>query len=75
MSDVSVGGESLSASANYAVATNDFVADGGDGYEMLTDATRRVPANEGDLLSALVIDYVERDSPIAPETTGRITRL
>jgi len=75
VSDVTVGGESLSASASYTVATNDFVAGGGDSYEMLTDATRRVPANEGDLLSALVIDYVERDSPIAPETTGRITRL
>lgn len=67
--------EPLQPNATYTLATNDFVAGGGDGYTMLTDAPRLVTANEGALLSDLIIDRVEALTPISPKTQGRITRL
>ena len=67
------GGEPIDPDASYTLATNDFVADGGDGYEGLADATVLTPANEGGLLSTLVADRIQRLGTIAPETEGRIT--
>jgi 2',3'-cyclic-nucleotide 2'-phosphodiesterase (5'-nucleotidase family) len=37
-----VGGEPLDVSKTYTVATDAFIADGGDGYDMLTHATHRI---------------------------------
>lgn len=72
VTEISVGGDPLEADATYELATNDFVAGGGDGYEMFADADVLVPADEGTLLSALAIDAVEEADVIAPETEGRI---
>jgi 2',3'-cyclic-nucleotide 2'-phosphodiesterase/3'-nucleotidase len=71
--DVAVGGDPLNLEATYTLGTNNFMADGGDGYSMLPDATR---TGAGDTtISQLVIDRIQAQSPIAPETDGRITRL
>ena len=71
--DVTIGGDPLDLEATYTLGTNNFMADGGDGYSMLPDATR---TGAGDTtISQLVIDRIRAQSPIAPETEGRITRL
>jgi len=70
--EATVDGEAVDPEGTYTLATNDFVAGGGDGYEMLTDADRLIDANGGALLSTLVIDKIEAETPIAPEVTGRI---
>ncbi|SEW27970.1 bifunctional metallophosphatase/5'-nucleotidase [Natrinema salifodinae] len=69
---ITVDGEPLADDATYELATNDFVASGGDGYEVLADADVLVPADEGTLLSALAIETIREEAVIAPETEGRI---
>ena len=71
--DVTVGGEPLDVEATYTLGTNNFMADGGDGYGMLSGATR-TDAGETSL-AQLVIDRIRERTPVAPETEGRITRL
>jgi 2',3'-cyclic-nucleotide 2'-phosphodiesterase/3'-nucleotidase len=71
--EATVGGEPVDPDAGYDLATNDFVAGGGDGYAGLTGADRYRPAEEGALLSDLVADRVEAAGTISPETEGRIT--
>ncbi|TKX84230.1 bifunctional metallophosphatase/5'-nucleotidase [Halorubrum sp. SS5] len=71
--DVTVGGEPLDLEATYTLGTNNFMADGGDGYDMLPDAAR-TGAGET-TLAQLVIDRIRERSPISPETEGRISRL
>jgi 2',3'-cyclic-nucleotide 2'-phosphodiesterase/3'-nucleotidase len=67
-------GEEIDPEGTYELATNDFVAGGGDGYEMFADATRLLPSNEGALLSDLVATTIEAEGTISPTTEGRITR-
>lgn len=69
---VSVGGSELDENATYSLGTNGFMSGGGDGYDMLTDATT---VEEGDGLATAVIERIEANSPIAPEVEGRITRV
>jgi 2',3'-cyclic-nucleotide 2'-phosphodiesterase (5'-nucleotidase family) len=58
----------LSASASYSLATNDFMAAGGDGYpNLISRATTR------EILDQVLADYVTAGSPISPAVTGRIT--
>jgi 2',3'-cyclic-nucleotide 2'-phosphodiesterase/3'-nucleotidase len=71
--DVTVGGDQLDLEATYTLGTNNFMAGGGDGYEMLPGAMQ---TGAGDTnLAQLVIDRIRARTPIAPETEGRITRL
>jgi 2',3'-cyclic-nucleotide 2'-phosphodiesterase (5'-nucleotidase family) len=57
----------LSSGAAYTLATNDFVAAGGDGYPDVSDriATRGFVAQD-------VADYVGANTPISPAIQGRI---
>jgi 2',3'-cyclic-nucleotide 2'-phosphodiesterase/3'-nucleotidase len=71
--DVTVGGDSLDLEATYTLGTNNFMTDGGDGYDMLSGATRTGSGETG--LAQLVIDRIRERTPISPETEGRITRL
>jgi 5'-nucleotidase/UDP-sugar diphosphatase len=69
---VSVNGEALDSARDYKLATNDFLALGGDGYGMLAgkmEATR----DSGTRLVALdVMDYVEAKKIIDTTIEGRI---
>lgn len=57
----------LSASATYTLATNDFVASGGDGYPNL--AARMVTRN---LMANDLADHVAANAPISPAIEGRV---
>jgi 2',3'-cyclic-nucleotide 2'-phosphodiesterase/3'-nucleotidase len=70
--DVTVGGDPLDLEATYTLGTNSFMADGGDGYDMLPSATR-TGAGDTDL-AQLVIDLIRERTPIAPEVEGRVSR-
>lgn len=55
----------------YALAANDFMRTGGDGYEVF--ATNSINAyDQGRPLDAVVADYIAANSPITPEIEGRI---
>ena len=75
MLEVKVGGEPLRPDATYRVATNDYMAGGGDGYAMLTGARRIIDASGGTLMTTVVMDYVASlGGKIAPRLDGRIVR-
>lgn len=58
--------------AMYTVASNDFMLQGGDGYEILE--TNAVNAyDQGRPLDQVVADYISANSPITVEIEGRIT--
>ena len=69
---VMVNGEALDIAHDYKLATDDFMALGGDGYGMLAGKTH-VSADSGTRLVALdVIDYVEAAKVIDAKVEGRI---
>ncbi|MFA9560151.1 bifunctional UDP-sugar hydrolase/5'-nucleotidase [Evansella sp. AB-rgal1] len=70
--EVIVGGEPLELERTYTVATNDFLAAGGDGYTMFGEG--RLVANTGELLSTVMINYIADQKPI-PGLEGRIVNL
>ncbi len=56
--NVKVKGEDIDPAATYALATNDFLAIGGDGYEMFVDAPQILLHG---LMVDIVIDYVQSE--------------
>lgn len=71
VTNVLVGGKPLSLNKTYTLATNDFMAAGGDGYEMLKTAPRLLET--GDMLRDVVVEYIAEKGTIAPQVEGRIT--
>jgi len=67
-----VGDAALDAGATYTLATNDFVARGGDGYASFKGAKRIVDALAGKLMASSVIDYIAEKGEVAPAIEGRI---
>ncbi|SCY94424.1 5'-nucleotidase C-terminal domain-containing protein [Alkaliphilus peptidifermentans] len=68
--EVLIAGEALVLDEIYTVATNDFVAAGGDGYEWLKEA--KILADTGEVLSTTVINYLQTGVEI-PTVEGRIS--
>ncbi len=66
--DLAIGGEPVDLEAEYILATNDFMAAGGDGYGMLDVET----VNEFDALDEAVISYISKRGVIAPTRENRI---
>jgi 5'-nucleotidase len=66
-------GTPIDPAASYRVTTNDFLANGGDGFTELTGGTGRTTAKGFDV-DALVA-YLGGGTPIAPGPADRITRL
>ena len=54
---------------NYKLGTNDFMATGGDDYDMFKN---KVVISEFDALNQLLMDYIEKLGEIDIETQGRI---
>jgi 2',3'-cyclic-nucleotide 2'-phosphodiesterase (5'-nucleotidase family) len=67
--EVWVGGEKLDPNKMYTAATNDFMKAGGDGYSMLADAPI---VSEAGGLEEVLMEYIEANTPVAPEVEGRI---
>ena len=70
--EVLVDGAPLDDAATYTLATNDFLAGGGDGYAMFVDLPRIVGEIDGQLMASQVIDYVTAAGAIAPTVEGRL---
>jgi 5'-nucleotidase len=69
--NLALNGTPIDPAATYRVTTNDFLANGGDGFTNLTAGTDRVTAPGFDV-DALVA-YLGANSPVAPGPTNRIT--
>jgi 5'-nucleotidase len=74
VSNVQVGGVPLDPAATYRVTTNNFLADGGDGFQSLRAGTNRTSLPDFDVDS--LVRYLEptlSGAPIGPPPTNRIT--
>jgi 5'-nucleotidase / UDP-sugar diphosphatase len=69
---VEIGGAPLNPAKKYRLATNDFLARGGDGYEALTRAKVLVGPTSADLVANKVVDYLRATGSVAPSIDGRI---
>jgi 5'-nucleotidase len=72
VSDLRLDGRLVSPADPLRVTTNDFLANGGDGFTRLTAGTARTTAPGFDV-DALVA-YLGRHSPVAPPPLDRITK-
>ena len=70
--EVTVGGAPLDPEKVYTVATNDYMAGGGDGYAALGKGRQLIDAAAGTLMATMVMDYVEATGTVAPAVDGRI---
>lgn len=72
VSDAMVGGKPLDTSATYTVATNDYIAGGGDGYKVLKKGRLLVDASGGTLMASQVMNHIAKTGSVAPKVEGRI---
>lgn len=72
VSEAKVAGLPLDRSAVYRVALPDFLAEGGDGYDMFKSMKDK--NRTGRLISDMLIDAIRDRGTIAPVTDGRIQR-
>ncbi|MFZ5453236.1 MAG: bifunctional metallophosphatase/5'-nucleotidase [Thermodesulfobacteriota bacterium] len=86
--EIRMGGAPLDPQKEYVVATNDFMAAGGDGYQSFGDALKSsrdfaniggalkgeklVYNDAGRWLRTVVIDYIREQKEIAPKVDGRV---
>ena len=70
--EVEVGGEALDPTRTYRVATNDYMAQGGDGYAALEAGRAIIDASGGTLMATMVMDHIAAEGTVAPRRDGRI---
>jgi 2',3'-cyclic-nucleotide 2'-phosphodiesterase (5'-nucleotidase family) len=75
ISKVTIGGKSVDPKKLYRLAINDYMARGGDGYEMLGKAKRLDLPGTGRPLTEVVIDYLKGKGEVAIEPGERIHRV
>ncbi|MEW6659239.1 MAG: 5'-nucleotidase C-terminal domain-containing protein [Thermodesulfobacteriota bacterium] len=89
--EIVIGGQPLDPRKEYVVATNDFMAAGGDGYRAFGEALKSSPDfactggmlqgeklvynDAGRWLRDVVIDYIRRQKTVAPQVNGRIKQI
>ena len=72
VSDVMVGGAPLDPGKIYTVATNDYIASGGDGYEVLKGKKQLIDASGGTLMATTVMNYIKAMGEVRQVVDGRI---
>ncbi|KIL99257.1 5'-nucleotidase [Paramagnetospirillum magnetotacticum MS-1] len=70
-----IGGKALEPKRLYRLATTDYLAGGGDGYQPLKDGKVLVNAEAAPLLVNVVSDYVAAQGTVAPKVEGRVTAV
>ncbi len=63
-------GKPIDPNANYRIATNNFMASGGDQFSTLTKGSNVV--DSGVNLVETVVRLLERTSPVDPQVEGRL---
>ena len=69
---IMIGGKPLDLAARYTLATNDYMASGGDGYVALEAGTPLLGARDGKLMANDVMGYIAAQKTVAPKVDGRI---
>ncbi|MEQ9606199.1 MAG: 5'-nucleotidase C-terminal domain-containing protein [Kiloniellaceae bacterium] len=68
----SVNGKPLDPATTYTVATNDFIAGGGDGYTVLEQGKVLVDGAAAKYMASMVMDFVAAAGEVAPKVEGRV---
>ena len=71
VSDVTVGGATIDMAATYGVVSNNYVRNGGDGYDMFKSAANAY--DFGPDLADVTAEYIAANAPYKPYTDGRIS--
>lgn len=66
---VAIDGKPVDLKKEYVVATNDFMAAGGDGYSMFSLDTKIA---EFPLMSETLVEYIEKEKEISPKVENRL---
>lgn len=74
VSNMQLDGVAIDASATYMVTVNNFLADGGDGFSVLTEIPTSERIGGGGDLDALIA-YFEANSPISDPGTERVNEI
>jgi 2',3'-cyclic-nucleotide 2'-phosphodiesterase (5'-nucleotidase family) len=69
---VTVGDAALDPARTYTLATNDFMARGGDGYGMFSEAPRVFGELDAKLMANDVMAHIRQMGEVAPKVGGRI---
>jgi 2',3'-cyclic-nucleotide 2'-phosphodiesterase (5'-nucleotidase family) len=69
---VKINGEPLDPARTYKLATNDFMARGGDGYRSFTEAKSLIDVSASQLMASQVIAYIGKTGKVAPKVEGRV---
>jgi 2',3'-cyclic-nucleotide 2'-phosphodiesterase (5'-nucleotidase family) len=69
---IDVHGAPLDDTKTYKLATNDFMANGGDGYEAFDNVRELLPGHDGPLMINEVIKYLEKIKTVRTGVEGRI---
>jgi len=69
---IRVGGAPLDETRLYTVATNDFLARGGDGYTMFANAARQLADSDAPLLANEVMVYLRKLGAVTTGVEGRM---
>jgi 5'-nucleotidase len=76
VSEVKIDGVLLDPDATYSMATNDFLAAGGDSFDVLKAAFANAqPIPDGDLTNIFATYLTNHQSDLAPKLEGRIVML
>ena len=73
INSVKVGNSPLSKGRTYTIATNDFLAKGGDGYSVFKKGKVIIDAYGAKLMASMVMDYIKAKRSVSPKVEGRIT--
>ena len=74
VTSVTVAGAPLDDGKTYTLATNNFLANGGDDYRVFRAGEVVVDSASGSLMASQLIDHIIAAGSVAPKIEGRITR-
>jgi 5'-nucleotidase/UDP-sugar diphosphatase len=69
---VTIAGAPLDPARNYTLATNDYMARGGDGYTVFTGARQLINPADAQLLAGQVADAIAKAGTVSPKVEGRM---
>ena len=69
---VKIGGQPLNKGRTYTMATNDYIANGGDGYGVLKKGKVLIDASGATLIAGMVMNYIKDKGSVSPKVEGRI---
>ena len=70
--EVTRDGAALDPNATFSLAVNDYVAGGGDGYDMFASKRRIVDENAAVLMTVQMFEYISSRGSVSPRVEGRM---